>query len=147
MAKKSTINLDRKLAELKREQSEIEEKQKITSGIIKIELPAAKAVVFEHLANLADLGVAENYNTTLLHIAALRGEEGARLPLVRKVLTDQVSLDDARHEYGSEKYYVVEDGKTIEKTGAGYLRERTEGNANTIYITPTGKDAFEAAKK
>jgi hypothetical protein len=146
MAKRTAINLDRQLAALKREQSEIEEKQKTTSGITKTELPAAKAVVFEHLAKLADLGVAENYNATLLQIAALRADEGARLPLLRKVLTDQVSLDDARHELGSEKYNVIEDSKSVEKTGAGFLREKTEGNTVTIYITPVGKDAFEKAK-
>lgn len=145
MAKTSKITLDRQLAELKRAQLVIEEKQKITSGIIKIELPSAKAKVYEYLDTLATVGVAEDITATLFHIANVRAEKGIRLPVLRKLGFDQVALDDARKELRIGKYIAIENGKSVEKTGAGYIEEKDGDSSIIITITEAGKAAFEAA--
>ncbi len=146
MAKRILINLDQQEAELKRTLKEIEKKKKEAAGILKRDLPAAKAAVYEHLEKLAALGVAEDSKATLLHVANARGEKGVRLPILRKVLLDQVQMDEARKELGSAPYNVVEDGETVEKAGKGYLREQIDGNSTTIFITEKGKAALQPAE-
>lgn len=144
MAKKTTVKLDQHKANLKRALKELEDKEKIVSIILKRDLPVAKTTVYGHLEALNSQGVAEDYEATLLHVAHTCGEKGIRLPILRKVLLDQVELDDARKKLGSTPYKVVDGEKTIELDGEGYLTETNEGNAVVIHITDAGKAAFES---
>lgn len=146
MARKNLINLDQQEAELKRILKDIEKKKKEADGILKRDLPAAKTAVYEYLEKLALLGVAEDCKATLLHVAYTRGDKGVRLPILRKVIVDQVQMDDARKELGSAPYNAIEDGETVEKVGKGFLREQIDGNSTTIFITEKGKAALQPAE-
>jgi hypothetical protein len=146
MAKKNAVNLAQHRANLKRALKELEEKEKIVSKVLKHDLPVAKTTVYGHMETLASQSVAEDYQATLLHVAYTCGEKGVRLPILRKVLLDQVDLDDARKELGSLPYKVADGENTIELNGKGYLTEKTDGNSVVIHITEAGKAAFVAAQ-
>jgi hypothetical protein len=146
VAKRNLVNLDLEEAKLKRILKDIEKKKKEADGILKRDLPAAKATVYGYLEKLASLGVAEDCKATILHVAHTCGEKGVRLPILRKLALDQVSLDNARNELGSEPYDVIEDGTTIKKTGVGYLVEKNDGNSIVVFITEAGNTAFESTQ-
>lgn len=146
MPKKAPINPEQQMADLTRLLRETQEKQKVSAQIRKWDLPADKTKVYRLLEKLAALNVAEDYKATLLHLVSACGDAGARLPLIRKTMPDQVALDDARKEIGTGKFNFVDAGKTIEKEGAGHLQEKTDGNSITIFITEAGKEAFEKLK-
>ncbi len=140
--KTKNIDLKKQEAEAKALLAEIQKKREISSQILNKDLPKAKATVASCLKQLAEIGVAEDYEATLLMIAGQLKE--VPLPIIRKVLTEQPKLDAARNELGSKKYMDNDaDGNPIERTGKGYLSEEDDGNRTLISITSEGEKALE----
>jgi len=146
--KRKVIDLNQSEKDARAFLQEIEQKKKAASEILYDQLPQAKTVVLDCIIKLDQLSVAEDYTATLHHLTAARGEEGTRLPYIRKVLPDQIKLDDARRALGSRAYQVDEGDQKVEKQGRGWIEERADGNTVVVYITEAGKAALnqETAK-
>jgi hypothetical protein len=151
MAKKrQNIDLNKQAEEAKALLRQIEEKRAASKTLLEETVPAAKAAAAECYYRLDDIGVAEDYEASVLRVAAHFDKLGVplRLPWLRKVQLDQVRLDEARKALGDKPYNDADEGgKQVQKAGKGYITETPEGNTVILSLTEAGRAAVGATTK